>query len=115
MPRVFDKVYAGVQERLAGSRILRRLIFRIAVFFKQRAMMRGARWDEVRHAAAARSPALSCRVCSRLLWDKANVTRKGEAALGFQRAALVLVDMMAFSLRVCPQLLPQLHRLFHAA
>ena len=48
MPRVFDKVYAGVQERLAGSSIVRRLIFRLAVFFKQRALLRGVRWDEVR-------------------------------------------------------------------
>ena len=57
MPRVFDKVYAGVQERLAGSSIVRRLIFRLAVFFKQRAMARGVRWDEVR---GAENPKCKC-------------------------------------------------------
>ena len=47
VPRVFDKVYAGVEERLAGAGVVSRLIFRLAVFFKQRALRRGLRWDEV--------------------------------------------------------------------
>ena len=47
VPRVFDKVYAGVEERLAGAGVVSRLLFRLAVFFKQRALRRGLRWDEV--------------------------------------------------------------------
>ena len=55
VPRVFDKVYAGVQERLAERTVIARVLFRLAFFFKQRALLRGALWDTVRAAPTLRA------------------------------------------------------------
>lgn len=57
VPRVFDKVYAGVQEKLAERTVIARVLFRLAFFFKQRALLRGALWDTVRAAPTPRARA----------------------------------------------------------
>lgn len=48
VPRVFDKVYDGVQARLKQAPLRKRLIFALALWYKWRNIKAGYRWDEVR-------------------------------------------------------------------
>ena len=47
MPRVFDKLYEGVYEKLALERITRRWIFALALWYKKRQLRAGIKWDQV--------------------------------------------------------------------
>lgn len=48
VPRVFDKVFDGVQARLKQAPLRKRLIFALALWYKWRNIKAGYRWDEVR-------------------------------------------------------------------
>lgn len=48
VPRVFDKVYDGVQARLKLAPLRKRVIFALACWYKWRNIKAGYRWDEVR-------------------------------------------------------------------
>ena len=50
MPRVFDKLYEGVYEKLALERITRRWIFALALWYKKRQLRAGIKWDQVRRS-----------------------------------------------------------------
>ena len=47
VPRVFDKLYEGVYEKLALERITRRWIFALALWYKKRQLAAGIKWDQV--------------------------------------------------------------------
>ena len=47
VPRVFDKLYEGVYEKLALERITRRWIFALALWYKKRQLRAGIKWDQV--------------------------------------------------------------------
>ena len=48
VPRVFDKVYDGVQARLKNAPLSKRIMFALALWYKWRNICAGYRWDEVR-------------------------------------------------------------------
>ena len=62
VPRVFDKLYEGVYEKLALERITRRWIFALALWYKKRQLRSGIKWDQV--------PGSACLLCwaASLLW-----------------------------------------------
>ena len=47
VPRVFDRLYAGINERLASAGAFRRLLFKIGYWLKLRGLRRGLLWDTV--------------------------------------------------------------------
>ena len=48
VPRVFDKVYDGVNARLKGASLYQRVMFHAALWFKWRQFSCGSPWDKVR-------------------------------------------------------------------
>lgn len=48
VPRVFDKVYAGVWAKLKHASFYQRLLFNLAFWHKQRHINMGYRWETVR-------------------------------------------------------------------
>ena len=47
VPRVFDRIYAGIQEQLKAS-LVKRMAFKLGVAYKKTFMRLGYRVDEVR-------------------------------------------------------------------
>ena len=57
VPRVFDKLYEGVYEKLALERITRRWIFALALWYKKRQLRAGIKWDQVHRSICLLSTA----------------------------------------------------------
>ena len=50
VPRVFDKLYEGVYQKLSLERITRRWIFALALWYKKRQLRAGIKWDQARRS-----------------------------------------------------------------
>ena len=77
VPRVFDRVYAGVRAQLAAASPLRRAVFSVALWHKQRVMASGVRWD---HASPLADRLVFGRVKARL-GGRVRVVASGSAPL----------------------------------
>jgi long-chain acyl-CoA synthetase len=89
VPRVFDRVYAGVRAQLALASPLRRAIFSLALWHKARCLEAGVRWD---HASPLADRLVFSKVKARL-GGRVRVVASGSAPLAPHVEAFLKVAM----------------------
>ena len=77
VPRVFDRVYAGVRAQLAAASPLRRAVFSLALWHKRRGIDAGVHWD---HASPLADRLVFSKVKARL-GGRVRVVASGSASL----------------------------------
>ena len=77
VPRVFDRVYAGVRAQLAAASPLRRAVFSLALWHKRRGIDAGVHWD---HASPLADRLVFSKVKARL-GGRVRVVASGSAPL----------------------------------